>query len=107
MKEIITFFLCCLMYSAQAQRDEYVDPMPKKQRDRLPKPTVVIHVSGACYPMVEGPNWISIGPNEWGFVEIWSLKNFALLEKAEERWYKKGGALRKWIGNYNYNNIPR
>lgn len=96
---IVLLSILGVVFVANSQDSIYVDPMPKAVRDTLPKPLVILHIGKDCYPWVMGVDYITIGPNEQGCLEIWTAKEYAKLEKIWEAYNKAKMPRRKWVGD--------
>src|SRR5215469_16471912 len=77
------------------------DPMPAKERDRLPKPYILLKVRSDCFSSPQADsNFIIIGPNDNHICEVWLLKDWRKLCVIWERYNKRQRPLRAWIGQY-------
>jgi hypothetical protein len=102
MKYILLIGLFGCAYSANCQINYKNDPMPKVERDSLPKPYILLEVGSNCFcPMVDS-NFISIGPNKDHICEVWLLKDYREYTAICEKYNDDNRPLRAWIGQYSW-----
>lgn len=96
--------IALILSLACAGQDNYVDPMPKAERDALPKPSAIIHADpavnyGLCFCFDLRYGYIMVGPGKDGCSEIWSQKNWDSLKVIWGHYEDSKKPRRRWFGN--------